>query len=493
LSALPPLAPLTLGALLGDAQLPAALAVAPVAGVSSDSRQVTAGDLFLALADDAAQRASHLQQAALRGAVAALVPAACATPAPLPTWVVADLRQEAVALAARCYGDPAASLRLVGITGTNGKTSIAHFIATILNDLRPTAVIGTLGFGRPGAWQPHGMTTPDGVTLQRQFAALRASGVSDVVMEVSSHALDQRRVDELYFPLVIFSNLSHDHLDYHGSFARYAAAKRRLLELRGEKTAIINRDDAIGREWLATLPRGVSAISYSLEDRGADYSLTAIEQSHDGVTAHLVTPIGQTTLQAPLLGRFNLSNLLAAIAALVVLGVPLATIVARMATLAPPPGRLDRLGGVDQPLVVVDYAHTPDALRQVLLALRPHCRGTLWSLFGCGGNRDAAKRPLMGAVAAQLADRVVVTDDNPRHEDPAEIVAAILRGIPPEVAVEVEHDRARAIAAVIAQADRDDVILIAGKGHETTQIVGDRVLPFDDRQVALHCLSGGGV
>jgi UDP-N-acetylmuramoyl-L-alanyl-D-glutamate--2,6-diaminopimelate ligase len=312
-------------------------------------------------------------------------------------------------------------------------------------------------------------------------------------MEVSSHALDQGRVAALRFAVAVFTNLSHEHLDYHGDMLSYAGAKRRLLEMAGLQKAVINADDATGRDWLATLPAGVEAISYGLSGGGGEaLSPTLFAESlrldGDGIAMQVRSPWGQGELRCGLLGRFNAANLLAALGALLALGLDFDDALVRLGRIGTVAGRMERFGGEGKPLVVVDFAHTPDALSHVLQALREHTRRRLWCIFGCGGERDREKRPKMGQIAEALADSVVITDDNPRREEPFNIIEDIIRGTENPDAIYINRDRAQAIAHAIGLSREGDVILVAGKGHETTQQIGERTLPYSDRDVVASLL-----
>jgi UDP-N-acetylmuramoyl-L-alanyl-D-glutamate--2,6-diaminopimelate ligase len=409
----------------------------------------------------------------------------------VPIIPVESLGQRASAIAASFYGDPSATMQVVGVTGTNGKTSVSHFIAQALNQGGACGLIGTLGSGRVDALEESGHTTPDAITLQRQLAQMAEEGMGQVVMEVSSHALDQGRANAVRFDMAVFTNLSHEHLDYHGDMAGYAEAKRRLLQMPGLRHAVINRDDEVGRDWLAHLPVGVEALSYGLEQ--GDIHAESLSLDTSGLEMTAVTPWGRGELRSPLFGRFNASNLLAALGALLQLEIPLEVALGRLARLTTVPGRMEPFGGSNAlPLVVVDYAHTPDALEQVLLSLREHTRGKLWCLFGCGGERDRAKRPKMAVAAERLADRLVISDDNPRGEDPYNILEEIIAGLERPDSAYVVRDRAMAIEQMIELARPDDIILVAGKGHETTQTVGREVIPYSDRETVARLLAERG-
>ncbi len=469
-----------------------------ISAISLDSRLVSSGALFLALRGNRVDGSAFIDAAIKQGAAAVVWEAPAdngvAIRHGVPVVAMAALRWRAGEIAARFYGEPSRALRVVGITGTNGKTSCSHFLAQALGKERPVGVIGTLGSGLFGELEESGHTTPDAVSLQAKLALLRDRGVHDVVMEVSSHGLDQGRVHGVRFDTALFTNLSRDHLDYHPDMAHYGRAKRRLFTLPGLRNAVINADDPFGRELLQSLPAGLQVWGYTLEGRRETSLMVSGEElqlDSAGLRMRVHTPVGGGWIESPVVGRFNATNLLAVLASLLMLGLPLEDAIGRLAHLEPVSGRMERFGGGEAPMVVVDYAHTPDALAQVLSALQGHGE-RLWCVFGCGGDRDRGKRPLMGRVAARYADRVIVTDDNPRTEDPAAIVADILRGIPAAARVSVCHQRASAIEQAILQADERDVVLIAGKGHERYQLVGGKKLPFSDREVVQKVLAERG-
>jgi UDP-N-acetylmuramoyl-L-alanyl-D-glutamate--2,6-diaminopimelate ligase len=381
-------------------------------------------------------------------------------------------------------------LHVVAVTGTNGKTSTVQLLAQALQHAgHRAATIGTLGSGLHGAIRAGERTTPDAIAVHGLLAEFREAGASHVAMEVSSHALDQGRVNAVAFELAVFTNLTRDHLDYHGTMAAYGAAKQRLFAWPGLGAAIINIDDAFGRALVATLASGVKCLRFGIERHDADIAARNVETVPSGLRFRLVTPWGEGDVATRLLGRFNISNLLAVAACLGRLGLSFAAIRDALGALAPVAGRMNRLGGSGaQPLVVVDYAHTPDALEQALTSLRAHCAGRLICVFGCGGERDAGKRPEMGAIAEALADCIIVTDDNPRSEDGDRIVEQIVAGLRHRQRATVERDRAAAIALAIASARPEDAVLVAGKGHEPYQEIAGMRLPFDDLAVARHAL-----
>lgn len=470
-----------------------------VSGLSLDSRKIQPGELFLACSGIAQHGMHYIDQAIERGAVAvALEPAPESEGVepgryPVPVFLVERLHLLASEVAGRFYDHPSNEMRVVGITGTNGKTSVSHFIAQAIAEKSPCGLIGTLGSGLYGELISTGHTTPDAVTLQAELRRMLDAGASNVAMEVSSHALDQGRVSGVRFEAAVYTNLSHEHLDYHGDMLSYAGAKRQLLEMPNLGCAVINADDEVGRQWLSDLPGGVEAISYGLQG-GEGESLTPgllgedLKLDGEGLSLRVRSPLGEGMLQTGMLGRFNASNLLAALGALLALGFEFDDALDRLSRVRTVPGRMERFNAGGKPLVVVDFAHTPDALSHVLLALREHTRRRLWCIFGCGGERDREKRPLMGQIAEALADSVVITDDNPRRENPFNIIEDIIRGIEKPDAVYVNRDRAQAIAHAIRLCREGDVILVAGKGHETEQLIGGKILQYSDREVVAGLL-----
>jgi UDP-N-acetylmuramoyl-L-alanyl-D-glutamate--2,6-diaminopimelate ligase len=483
-----------LGELLaGIAALPAVRDVL-VTGIALDSRKVRPGDLFLACPGRNSDGRSYIPQA-LRAGAAAIAIQADQVPETLEhqglaAVAVPDLAQRAGLIAARFYGEPSRALQLTGVTGTNGKTSVAWYLAQSLSvDSHRCGLLGTLGYGIYGEPLTAALnTTPDPVNLQAWLAQWRAQGLRQGVLEVSSHALDQGRVNGVVFDTAVFTNLTRDHLDYHTDMSDYAAAKRRLFCFPELRHAVINLDDPFGRELAAALPADVQLTAYGLESPNADIKGEIVSADRNNLEVAVSSDWGAGRLQAALSGRFNAGNLLAVLAVLLLRGVAFEQALQRLSRVQPPPGRMQTFGGGAHALVIVDYAHTPDALAQVLQALRAQCRGRLWCVFGCGGDRDHGKRPEMGAVAECYADQVVLTSDNPRSEAPEHIIADILAGLHrPEVA-RVEPDRALAITHAIQSAAPADTILIAGEGHETDQEIAGVRHPFSDQQVVQACL-----
>ena len=457
-----------------------------------DSRNVRPGDLFLAVPGNKVDGRAHIADALKRGAAAVAYEVDGATVLPMtdvPLIPVKGLIAQLSDIAGRFYGEPSRLVNLVGVTGTNGKTSITQLVAQALDALgEHCGLIGTLGTGFHGALQSGRLTTPDPIAVQSTLYDLKKAGAHAVAMEVSSHALDQGRVAALDFDIAVLSNLSRDHLDYHGSMQAYAAAKARLFAWPGLKCRVLNLDDAFGRE-LAEQAHDSRLITYSLSDASATLCCRDAHFDDHGVRTTLVTAHGEYSLRSPLLGRFNLSNVLAAVGVLMGMAYPLDDILKAMRNVEGPVGRMQRLGGGSKPLVVVDYAHTPDALDQVLQALRPHAKGQLLCLFGCGGDRDSGKRPLMAQVAERLADRVLVTDDNPRSEDPLRIFDDIRAGFSSAANATFVAGRGAAIAQLIASASLDDVVVLAGKGHEDYQEIDGERQPFSDLQQAEQALA----
>ncbi len=459
--------------------------------LSADSRDVAAGDVFVAFPGARVDGRRFIADAVANKAAAVLWEQQGAPMADLavPNIGVDNLQALSGYLAHLVYGRITEKLRMVGVTGTNGKTSVSQWIAQAFELLGTRcAVVGTLGNGFPGNLTESANTTPDAIALHRLFARYLAQGARAAAMEVSSIGLDQGRVNGVHFDIAVFTNLTRDHLEYHGSMAAYAEAKKKLFHTPGLRVAVLNLDDALGRELCGELAEsGVQRIGYTLHAQPGDaQKVDALIAARDiaatpcGLSFQVSTPQGDAEIQAPLVGEFNVANLLAVLATLLAADVPLAQAAVVLARLTPPPGRMQILGGEQAPLAVVDYAHTPDALEKALTALRKTARvrgGRLVCVFGCGGERDPGKRPMMGAVAARLADVVVLTSDNPRGEDTLAILAEVAQGAP---AARIVADRAVAIHEALSLADVRDVVLIAGKGHETYQEIAGRRLPFSD-------------
>ncbi len=452
-------------------------------GLQTDSRRVQDGDLFLAVPGMLADGRDFIGDAVASGACAIVYETGddfTFRGAPVPAFGVGGLNQKIGIIADRFYGSPSRRLVVVGVTGTNGKTTCTQLLAQALDQPpRRCAVIGTLGCGFPGTLNASMHTTPDAVTVQRLMADFLGQGATQVSMEVSSHALDQGRVNGVQFHVAVFTNLTRDHLDYHRDMTAYGRAKARLFAMEGLKFAVINHDDAFGRQLLLGIGEQVNSMSYGVE--GGDVRAREVRLSPEGLWMRIQTPGGETELRSPLIGQFNVYNLLAVFTTLLALGVEPDEAADRLSRAHAPAGRAERFGGTrGVPLVVVDYAHTPDALEKILSALREHTREKLWCVFGCGGDRDRGKRPVMGEIAERLADVVVLTDDNPRHESGDAIIADIVGGM--RATPRVMRDRRAAIATAIQGADEGDIVLIAGKGHEDYQQVGNERLPYSDRE-----------
>lgn len=472
-----------------------------VRDLTIDSRNVQPGGAFIALQGLRTHGLDFLQQALERGASAVLWEPADGVAAPqVPTDVAAvcvpDLAKALGTIADRFFDSPSSAVYVAAVTGTNGKTTTAYMLAEALAALgRESAYAGTLGYGRVGAVHARPHTTPDCITVHRELAELRDAGVRCVGMEVTSHALEQHRVAGVRFRSAAFTNLTRDHLDYHGTLEAYGDAKARLFEWPTLEHAIVNIDDAFGRT-LATRVHDATLTLCSREAQPHDVKRQDARRVYAkrfsaepvGLSIEIDSSWGFAKLHSRLIGAFNVDNVLAVLATLLDLDVPLRDAVQAIERCSAPPGRMEMLTAPSKPLVIVDYAHTPDALEKALRAVRAHCAGKLYCVFGCGGERDVGKRPIMGAIAEREADAVIVTDDNPRGEDGDAIVAGILGGMRDAARALVQRDRAAAIELALAQASAGDAVLIAGKGHEDYQIVGASKRYFSDREVALAAL-----
>jgi UDP-N-acetylmuramoyl-L-alanyl-D-glutamate--2,6-diaminopimelate ligase len=469
-----------------------------VSDLTLDSRAAIPGALFLACRGRTHHGLRFAPEAVARGARAVLFEPDDAAPAPpqLPAEVfvapLPELTERAGFIADRFFGAPSERLTVAGITGTNGKTTCAWLLAQALQRCqRPCGYLGTLGVGLPPQVTPLPHTTPDAVMVHRLLAALAAAGAECVSMEVSSHALDQARVNGVRFRTAAFTNLTRDHLDYHGTMEHYGAAKARLFAWPGLGSRIINFDDRFGAE-LARAPSAGRLILTTRRTGGAAalpagaqfVRATRIQAESAGLTIEVESSWGAVELPVRLMGEFNVENALTVLAVLLAWDIPLRDAARALSKVRAARGRMEMFGGRGRsPLAIVDYAHTPDALANALRAARLHCRGQLRVVFGCGGDRDAGKRPLMGHIAAELADDIVLTDDNPRGEDPRRIVADIVAGIEAAAPLTIEHDRALAIRVALQRSAPDDVVLIAGKGHEDYQLIGKERRAFRDQTV----------
>jgi UDP-N-acetylmuramoyl-L-alanyl-D-glutamate--2,6-diaminopimelate ligase len=470
-----------------------------------DSRQLTRGDVFIAVPGEKTDGRNYLSAAADRGVAAVLVEAEgwSGTAPTIPVRVVPGLQRMLGPLAASFYGHPSERLLSIGVTGTNGKTSCSQWIAQLLTRSgRRCAVIGTIGIGFPDApFDASVLTTPDPVSLQREVRRLLDAGAQALAMEVSSIGLEQGRVQGMKYDVALFTNLTRDHLDYHGTMERYEAAKALLFDWSGLSHAVVNLDDAAGLRFAARLiERGVKTTGYSVRDTriaGLAHQLAAdsIRATALGLAFRIALDGEAVAVEVPLVGQYNVENLLGVTGVSLACGIDFAGAVAALPRLEPPPGRMQRVARPAAPLAVIDYAHTPDALAQALQALRPLAAargGRLWTVFGAGGDRDPGKRAPMGAAAARHADVVVVTSDNPRTEDPVAIVAQVAAGAAQASELTAIVDRKQAIEHAIGRAAPEDVVLIAGKGHEDYQIIGSRRLPFSDVAQASAALSARG-
>lgn len=503
-----------LGELVQDLASIGPLVTLPVYSICTNSQQVLPGTLFLACSGANTHGLIHIEQALDKGAVAVIwegpveaavlteARSACARSA-IPLIELPELSAYCGVIAARFYDHPSANMKVIGVTGTNGKSSCTHYLAQALDACaRPCGLIGTLGVGRLGDLQQGTHTTPDALHMQSSIARLAGQGVTHLAVEASSHGLQQGRLNGVAIDVAIWTNLSRDHLDFHGDMQRYAQAKRRLFERFAIQHALLNADDAEGVALAGTLQASIHRVLFSVGGveaiplglRQHDYVVAqAVQYLPNGMCIQIRSSWGAGEISTGLFGAFNVSNILASLAGLLVLEVPFAQALASIAKVTAVAGRMECFSGSSSaPRVIVDYAHTPDALGQALQALRAHFAGKLWCVFGCGGDRDQGKRPIMGEIAARLADQVIVTDDNPRQEDGAQIVAQILAGMPTSTNVQVQRDRGLAITQAITQADASDVVLVAGKGHESVQWVADTALVFSDRAQVRLALRGAG-
>jgi len=458
-----------------------------IGGIAIDSRRVRPGDLFVALRGERHDGHDFIADAIAAGATAVLVEAPV-TPAGVTLLRSSDARRAAARIAARFFGDPSRALGCIGVTGTNGKTSVAQFTAALLSGAGlPAGYGGTLGWAYGAHRCNAQLTTEDAVTLQQRLAGLVAAGARWVAMEVSSHALAQGRVDEIEFDIAVFTNLTRDHLDYHRTLQAYAQAKRRLFEFATLRGGVVNWDDPQGREIYSQRRAGLQLLRYGAQ-AGADVTWSELQFDGDSIAGALRSPWGSRSFRIPLIGEFSVANFAAAVTAACLAGAPFDAVVDAGAGLTAPPGRMQFVRRAGRPLVVVDYAHTPDALTKVLDSLRRHCRGELICVFGCGGDRDRGKRPLMAQAVEAAADRAWVTSDNPRSEAPAAIAADTVAGFSRRIPFTVELDRAAAIAAAIGAAGDHDVVLVAGKGHEDYQEIAGERRPFSDLDVVQQVL-----
>ena len=463
-----------------------------VLGVHNDSRQVRPGYLFFAYPGAISDGRRFIQQAMERGAVAIVydpenIPSEFVLPEHIGCVPLVGLSKKLAAIASHFYDYPTRALSITGVTGTNGKTTIAYQLAQAYVMLgQPAAYIGTIGQGSVSALQPLANTTPDAFCLQQLLADYRQKNIQQVCMEVSSHALTQGRVDNIDFSQAIYTNLSHEHLDYHHTMEAYAAAKALLFEVPSLKWAIINKDDAYSSLMADKRQESCKVLTYGLQDT-ADVRAVNWQISMSGSELDIVSPWGEHHVRVGLLGKFNIYNSLAVFASLLANGAAIADVVEVMGKLKASPGRMEVVA--QKPCVIVDYAHTPDALENVLSTLLQLKQGRLLVVFGCGGDRDRSKRPMMGKIASQYADVAIITSDNPRTEDPAEIIEEIAAGFLPSKKIHKAIDRHEAIQKALSMADDKDIILIAGKGHEAYQQIGKERFVFSDQDVVRNLLN----
>ena len=473
-----------------------------VTGLSQDSRYVNQGDVFFACQGEKTDGRQYIDEAISRGAVAIISQsnddAITVSHQRVPVIQLPCLQDKIGTIAARFYDNPSQKMPVFGVTGTNGKTSYTHLLAQAYAYFgKRCGIIGTMGYGFLDALTETdlGHTTPNAIAVQHCLATLQAQKADAVAMEVSSHALMQGRVNGVHLQSGVFTNLTRDHLDYHQTMVQYASAKRRLFDL-PHQYKIINADDKTGQTWLSTLKHDKPMYAYHLKDTDVPgiptIKANRITLHKTGLTVSLQTPWGDGLLQTPLLGRFNVSNLLSVLITLCLEGYALQDVLQALAQSKTIAGRMEAFAGEHTPTLVVDYAHTPDALAKALSALLAHCQGKLWCVFGCGGNRDVGKRAAMAKIAHQYSDHIVVTDDNPRYDDPEQITADIMAGFEGNTDnVTLIHARDEAIQYAFTHAKNEDMVLIAGKGHESYQLVWGEKRPFSDRDHVRHLVNQG--
>lgn len=471
-----------------------------VRGLCQDSRQVQPGDVFLAVRGERHDARQFIDGAIASGAVAVLADSGEELRSELrwmeavPVISIRHLRRCIGELASHFFGSPSQRVPVIGVTGTNGKTSLTQYVAQILEGLgQRCGVIGTLGSGIYPALRDTGYTTPGAVAVHSGLADLVDSGAECVAMEISSQGIDQFRVTGVTFHSAVFTNLTRDHLDYHGTMEAYAGAKQKLFESPELQSGVVNADDLHATAMSSALPQSARSITYSLTNETADVHVSGLQLHAGGCSATVHSPWGVAGVESSLLGAFNLSNVLAAVSAVMTLpqAYDFSEVISQVQRLRPVAGRMQRVSSDHDLTVVVDYAHTPDGLVSALQAVRDHTQGRLWCVFGCGGERDRGKRPLMAQAAQQWADSVVVTDDNPRYEDANQIVSDILHGFTEarDERIIIERDRSVAIARTISMAETGDTVLIAGKGHEAYQEIAGQRLPFSDAEQAAQALA----
>lgn len=472
-----------------------------ITGIATDSRKVTSGNLFIACIVGSVSNIQYINDAVKNGAVAVLIdenelpePCICS----VPVFRTKELVKKIGIIADRYYQHPSSDIRVVGVTGTNGKTSVSYLLTQCLETSSENGcgLIGTLGYGRINNLVPGPNTTPEPITLQALLADMRDRKLREVVMEVSSHGLDQYRVTGVRFNLAIFTNLSRDHLDYHKTLQDYAASKQRLFNEYGIKKHVINIDDELGKKIFNELPDDVEKAGCTLENHIYESEHNkedlvygkVIDINPGGMKVEIYSPWGKGILSTQFIGIFNLRNILSVLSALCLMDFSFNEALALVSRCKNIPGRLETFSANNFPTVAVDYAHTPDALEQVLSTVKSVCQGNLHCVFGCGGDRDAGKRPIMAAVAEKYADYITLTSDNPRYENPAKIIEDMFAGITSKKNVYIEVNRKTAIENTISRAGVNDIVLIAGKGHENYQEINGTRLPFSDQQITKDIL-----
>jgi UDP-N-acetylmuramoyl-L-alanyl-D-glutamate--2,6-diaminopimelate ligase len=481
--------------LAGMVKDPSVITDMAISSISMDSREVDSGALFIATAKEPVQRQGHIQQAIEAGAKAILVDdsgSTALTQRTVQVITVKALDSKISEIAARFYGHPSLAQTVIAVTGTNGKTSVTQFIAQCLEASgQACGVIGTLGCGRIMTLVETGMTTPNPVAMQATLADFFHQSIKTVVIEASSHALEQGRLNSIAIDVAVLTNLSRDHLDYHRDMASYANAKKRLFQFDSVKTVVINAQDNFGQSLIEDLASNdnIRVMTYG-QDSKTDLAANDANMTKQGVSFNLVHKAQSTQINSSLLGLFNIDNLLATAGSLMAIGRPFKQVIEGLAQCHAAKGRMEIFGGDQQTTVIVDFAHTPDALSKALLALQEHKspQAELWCVFGCGGDRDTGKRPEMGAAAEEYADKIIITADNPRSENNEIIVEAILNGLENPQAAYIEHDRHQAIHYAIAHAKKEDLVLVAGKGHEQYQEISGVKKPYSDIETVITAL-----
>jgi len=467
-----------------------------VTGMTADSRMVNTGDLFIAYKNPDIM--AYVKSAIDAGASAVVIESEQLPDIPkqsVPVIVLPQLCAQAGLIAARFFGHPSHDMQVIGITGTNGKTTVSYLITQALDIKNPgkSGLLGTLGYGPFNDICKGPNTTPEAVMLQNTFANLQQDKIDAVAMEVSSHGLDEYRITGVEFDIAVFTNLSRDHLDYHQTMENYAESKRRLFRDYSIKKAVINLDDDFGRKLIAEFQNKIELVGYTLKTVSQNQlpvvSANIVSSNASGMTLEVISPWGEGTLTSGLIGQFNASNLLASLSALCLSGIPFAEALSTLSKCSSVPGRMESFRQEGKPVVIVDYAHSPDALQQVLMDLKSQSSGKLVCVFGCGGDRDQGKRAEMGGIAEALADHIFLTNDNPRHESAEAIIEDIISGIKNHSCFTKELDRRDAIITAIESASSSDVVLIAGKGHEDYQEIAGVRHPFSDRSIVQEILN----